>query len=75
MKSLQLRRHRQIAELYKYCLVRVIVFFYVYILFFFFFSHRLGIRVNSLHLAAPPFAGKEQKRIKAKTNVKVFAHI
>ena len=47
MKSLQLRRHRQIAEPRKYCLVRVIVFHWrVFSLFF--VSHRLGIRVNSL---------------------------
>ena len=48
VKSLQLRGHRQIAEPRKYCLVHVIVFFGV-CFFYFFVSHRLGIRVNSLH--------------------------
>ena len=48
VKSLQLHGHRQIAESRKYCLVRVIVFFGV-CFFYFFVSHRLGIRVNSLH--------------------------
>ena len=58
VKSLQLRGRRQIAESRKYYLVRVIVFlWHVFSLNFFFFflfvSHRLGIRVNSLHFSAP----------------------
>ena len=49
VKSLQLRRRRQIVEPHKYCLVRVIVSFGMYFLYFF-FPHRLGIRVISLQL-------------------------
>ena len=45
MKSLQLREHRQIAELRKYCLVRVIVFFGMCYLYLFCFSH-VGILVK-----------------------------
>ena len=50
MKSLQLRRCRQITEPRKYCLMRVIVFFSLACVFsfFFFVSHRLEIWVNSL---------------------------
>ena len=42
VKSLQLRRCRQIAEPRKYCLVRVIVFFGVCFLYLFCFS-QVGI--------------------------------
>ena len=53
VKSMQLRERRQIAKPRKYCLVCVIVFLWHCSLFFFFFflfcfSHKLGIRVNSL---------------------------
>ena len=51
VKSLQLRRRRQIAEPRKYCLVSVIIFLWC-VFFLFFASHKLGIRSNSLHL--PP---------------------
>ena len=48
--SLQLRGCRQIVEPRKYCLVCVIVFLWrMFSLFFLFVSHRLGIRLNSLH--------------------------
>ena len=45
VKSLQLRKRRQIAEPHKYCLVRVIVFFGVYFLYLFCFS-QVWILVN-----------------------------
>ena len=45
VKSLQLRRRRQIAELWKYCLVRAIVFFGVCFLYLFYFS-QVGILVK-----------------------------
>ena len=48
VKSLQLRGYRQIAEPYKYCLVRVIVFFGV-VFSICFVSHRLEFWLNSLH--------------------------
>ena len=40
VKSLQLRGRKQIAELRKYCLVCVIIFFYMS--FFYFISHKFG---------------------------------
>ena len=43
VKSLQLHRHRQIAELRKYCLVRVIVFLWrVFYLFLFLTGWEFG---------------------------------
>ena len=45
VKSLQLHGRRQIAELRKYCLVRVIVFFDMCFLYLFCFSH-VGILVK-----------------------------
>ena len=45
VKSLQLRGRRQIAELHKYCLVRVIVFFDVCFLYLFYFS-QVGILIK-----------------------------
>ena len=51
VKSLQLRRRRQIAELWKYCLVRAIVFFGVCFLYLFYFS-QVGIWLNSLQLVS-----------------------
>ena len=45
VKSLQLRKRRQIAEPCKYCLVHVIVFFGVCFLYLFCFSH-VGILVK-----------------------------
>ena len=47
--SLQLHGCRQIVEPRKYCLVCVIVFLWRMFSQFFFVSHRLGIRLNSLH--------------------------
>ena len=60
VKSLQLRRRRQIAESRKYCLVRVIVFFGVCFSIFF-VSHRLGIRINSLHSPLSKSTGCQKK--------------
>ena len=57
VKSLQLHGRRQIAKPRKYCLVCVIVFLWRVFslsLSFFFFSHKLGIRVNSLQLVSEP---------------------
>ena len=51
--SLQLHGCRQIAKPRKYCLVLGIVFLWrVFSLFF--FSHKLGIRLNSLQLVLEP---------------------
>ena len=50
VKSLQLRRRRQIAEPRKYCLLSVIIF--LWYVFFYFFFLTSWIRSNSLHL--PP---------------------
>ena len=58
MKSLQLRRRRQIAEPCKYCLVRVIVFYLTCVFSICFVSHRLGFRLNSLQLGFKVEGGK-----------------
>ena len=51
VKSLQLRERRQIVELRKYCLIRVIIFLWrMFSLFC--FSQVWEFRVNSLHLSA-----------------------
>ena len=72
MISLQLRGPRQIVEPRKYFFMHVIVFLWRVFFLFYFFSHRLGIRLNSLHPIASssncnqPFISKELLSCKLK---------